>query len=210
MALTTESLVPGESHATPASARQRNLTHRTGGRSHSLAVLSLVALISMAAVAWFFVGTTPSSSAAGSLAVSVGAQASGTAGATAVPTTTSTTTAPTPTTTLPPATTPPVSESALSSGAPTSTTTQQDTSGYGCEAAISYLQVHADPKFTIECPGNALGHEAMTCLNVAGVCENAAVIAIADPCPNAYMNEASNSWVSVGLSSAAIDPYGAC
>ena len=37
-----------------------------------------------------------------------------------------------------------------------------------------------------------------------------AVIAIADACPQAYMNEASNSYVVTGTSDAAIDPYGSC
>jgi len=36
------------------------------------------------------------------------------------------------------------------------------------------------------------------------------VIAIATPCPAAYMNEASNSWVLVGKSNAALDPNGDC
>jgi hypothetical protein len=50
----------------------------------------------------------------------------------------------------------------------------------------------------------------MTCVNVAGVCPGEQVIAISDPCPAAYMNEASNSWVLLGESSASIDPYGSC
>lgn len=50
----------------------------------------------------------------------------------------------------------------------------------------------------------------MTCANEAGVCPNEAIIAIADACPAAYMNEASNSWSLLGLSSAPIDPYGSC
>jgi len=50
----------------------------------------------------------------------------------------------------------------------------------------------------------------MSCVNVAGVCPGAKVIAIADPCPAAYMNEASNSWVITGASNAALDPYGYC
>jgi hypothetical protein len=37
-----------------------------------------------------------------------------------------------------------------------------------------------------------------------------AFIWIADPCPAAYMNEASNSWGIVGQSSAGIGPYGYC
>jgi hypothetical protein len=36
------------------------------------------------------------------------------------------------------------------------------------------------------------------------------IIVIADPCPAAYMNEASNSWAMMGASDAPIDPYGSC
>ena len=50
----------------------------------------------------------------------------------------------------------------------------------------------------------------MTCLNVARVCPGSAVIAIADAYPQAYMNEASNSYVVTGTSDVAIDPYGSC
>ena len=81
---------------------------------------------------------------------------------------------------------------------------------YGCTAAIAYLAAYAAPGFTFECPGYALGHQAMTCVNEAGVCDNERLIAIADPCAAAYMNEASNSWVLTGASDAPIDPYGAC
>ena len=38
----------------------------------------------------------------------------------------------------------------------------------------------------------------------------AGVIAIADPCPQAYMNEASNSYVITGVADTLIDPFGAC
>ena len=48
----------------------------------------------------------------------------------------------------------------------------------------------------------------MTCMNQPGVCPGTAVIAIADPCPQAYMNEASNSYVILGLADTPIDPYG--
>jgi hypothetical protein len=41
-------------------------------------------------------------------------------------------------------------------------------------------------------------------------CPSESVIAIADPCAQTYMNEASNSWVLTGRSDAPIDPYGAC
>jgi hypothetical protein len=75
---------------------------------------------------------------------------------------------------------------------------------------VTYLSAYAYPGFTFECPGNALGRQGMTCLNVAGVCPGEAIIAIADACPAAYMNEASNSWVMEGQSTAPIDPYGTC
>lgn len=81
---------------------------------------------------------------------------------------------------------------------------------YGCAAALAYLAAYSAPGFTFQCPGSALGHEAMTCVNQPGVCDNEKLIAIADPCSAAYMNEASNSWVLTGASNAPIDPYGAC
>ena len=81
---------------------------------------------------------------------------------------------------------------------------------WGCAAAVAYLQAYAAKGYTVECPGYAEGHEAMTCLRNATACPNAAVIAISDPCPQAYMNEASNSLVMAGASDAPIDPFGAC
>ena len=81
---------------------------------------------------------------------------------------------------------------------------------YGCAAALAYLASYSAPGFTFQCPGGALGHQAMTCINEPGVCANENLIAIADPCPAAYMNEASNSWVLTGASDAPIDPYGSC
>jgi hypothetical protein len=83
-------------------------------------------------------------------------------------------------------------------------------SSFGCGPAISYLSAHAAPGFHFECPGYALGHQAMTCINVAGVCPGSHLIVISDPCQAAYMNEASNSWVLEGLRRAPIDPYGYC
>lgn len=80
----------------------------------------------------------------------------------------------------------------------------------GCAAALLWLASHAAPGFRFECPGNALGHQAMTCVNVAGICPGQKIIAIADPCPAAYMNEAHNSWVLVGLAPGRLDPYGYC
>jgi hypothetical protein len=116
---------------------------------------------------------------------------------TAVPTTAVPTTA-VPTTAVP--TAPPTTEAAAASAAP----------GWGCGDALAYLQAHAAPGFTFACPGNALGHQGMTCVDVAGICPGEHLIAIADPCPAAYMNEASNSRVFAGLSDTAIDPYGSC
>lgn len=83
-------------------------------------------------------------------------------------------------------------------------------SGYGCATALAYLKAHAAPGFTLECPGWADGHQAMSCDNVPGICPGTKLIAISMPCPAAYMNEASNSWVLVGASHTAIDPYGYC
>ncbi|MFZ0249133.1 MAG: hypothetical protein WAL61_04250 [Acidimicrobiales bacterium] len=81
---------------------------------------------------------------------------------------------------------------------------------WGCGAALAYLQAYAAKGFTLECPGYALGREAMTCMNQAAACPGTSVIAIADPCPQAYMNEASNSYVLTGAADSPIDPYGAC
>lgn len=82
--------------------------------------------------------------------------------------------------------------------------------GYGCRAAYAWLAGHAAPGFHFVCPGNALGHQAMTCEDVAGVCPAEKVIVIAVPCPAAYMNEAHNSWILAGLARGALDPYGYC
>ena len=95
---------------------------------------------------------------------------------------------------------------------------------WGCQAALAYLSAYAAPGFTLDCPGYAEGHEAMTCLHGTAeypdACPNGPTIAISDPCPQAYMNESANSWnltgqLSVeqqkfGVSYAAIDPFGAC
>lgn len=80
----------------------------------------------------------------------------------------------------------------------------------GCGAALQWLSTHAAPGFRFECPGNALGHQGMTCVNLANVCPGQRIIAIADACPAAYMNEAHNSWILVGLARGRLDPYGSC
>ena len=137
---------------------------------------------------------------------------------TTVPPTTTSTTAPPPappapapavTTTSPPPP-PPAPAPAAAPSVPAVVPARGEASVWGCAAAVAYLSAYSYPGFTFECPGNALGREGMTCLNEAGVCPGEAVIAIADACPAAYMNEASNSWVLEGRSTALIDPYGSC
>ena len=110
---------------------------------------------------------------------------------------------------------PVVSHKAVSAPAATparvaTTPASSEPAGYGCSYALSYLRAHAAPGFQFECPGYADGHQAMTCVNIAGLCSGTKLIAISIPCAAAYMNEASNSWVLSGLSDAPIDPYGYC
>lgn len=82
---------------------------------------------------------------------------------------------------------------------------------WGCVAALAYLTAYAAPGFDLECPANAQGHQATTtCISEHARCDSGRYIEIADPCPAAYMNEASNSWLVLGLSDAPIDPYGYC
>ena len=155
-------------------------------------------------------------------------------GASAVPTTTSTAVqTPTTQTTAPPTTQPPATTTTTTAPPATTTTTaplpapapppppppppastalpaRGAATAYGCSAAVAYLSAYSAPGFTFECPGYSEGHQAMTCINEPGVCANEELIAIAVACPAAYMNEASNSWVLTGASSAPIDPYGYC
>jgi hypothetical protein len=82
---------------------------------------------------------------------------------------------------------------------------------YGCGPALAYLAAYAAPGFVFQCPGDAQGHQATTtCVSGASRCSIERLITIADPCAAAYMNEASNSFVVMGLSDAPIDPYGYC
>ena len=83
--------------------------------------------------------------------------------------------------------------------------------GGGCQAALDYLAANAAPGFVASCPHDAGGHEATTVCDGAPDCVPGTMfIWIADPCPAAYMNEASNSWVLIGRSDAPWDPYGYC
>jgi len=80
------------------------------------------------------------------------------------------------------------------------------TVGFGCRDAMSYLTENAAPGWHFECPAYADGNQAMTCWNIAGLCADTKLIAIAMPGAAAYMNQASNSWVLSGLSNGPIDP----
>jgi hypothetical protein len=129
---------------------------------------------------------------------------------------TSVTVPPAPTTTAPPATTPPTTVPSATHQLTATTShaapavASASASGYGCGPALSYLAAHSAPGFHFECPGYSLGHQAMTCIDIPGVCAGEKLIVISVPCRAAYMNEASNSWSVQGLSSAPIDPYGYC
>jgi hypothetical protein len=146
----------------------------------------------------------PSAARHNAATVTPGASVSQPTATTSIPTTTVPAVVTTPTTVPAPAPVPaPVP-------APAAVAVAAVPSGYGCGPAIAYLQAHAAPGFAFQCPGYAEGHQAMTCDNVAGVCSGTKVIAISTPCPAAYMNEASNSWVVLGESHASLDPYGYC
>jgi hypothetical protein len=81
----------------------------------------------------------------------------------------------------------------------------------GCAAALAYLAAYAAPGFVFQCPAYAAGHQAATtCVTATSPCDAERFIEIADPCPAAYMNEASNSWMLLGVSDVPIDPYGYC
>jgi len=61
------------------------------------------------------------------------------------------------------------------------------------------------------CPGDAGWHQAATeSMSDTTPCDVQRLIVIADPCPAAYMNEASNSWVMSGQADVPLDPYGDC
>jgi hypothetical protein len=150
-----------------------------------------------------------------------------------VPTTATTTTVPPPppttTTTTVPAS-PPTTTTTAPPPPPTTTATapppppppalppRGEATAWGCGPALAYLQVYADPKFQLVCPGDAQGHQAVTCISAGPCAPGQWMIGIADPCPAAYMNEAHNSWVldhdqtgvAIPDGSTAIDPYGYC
>ena len=165
----------------------------TTGRRRAWVVCTVTLLLAAAFLGLFASGSqdAKAASATHKVPASVGA-------------TTTSATPSVPTTTVPPA--------APAAPAETAATPDAEPSGYGCAAALAYLAANANPEFSLQCPGYADGHEAMTCINNTS-CPGEHLIAIADPCPAAYMNEAynSNSWSdSLGEFTRPIDPYGAC
>ena len=94
--------------------------------------------------------------------------------------------------------------------APARTVVAAASSADSCSTALAYLAAHSAPGFSFECPGYAIGHQAMTCINEPGICAGEKIIVLNVVCPASYMNEASNSWVLVGLAHTRIDPYGYC
>ena len=89
---------------------------------------------------------------------------------------------------------------------------------YGCAAALAYLHAYDAPGFVAVCPGDAWGHEALTCFSEGPCAPGQRMVVVADPCPAAYMNEAHNSWVAsnevlgtpIPDGNPSFDPYGAC
>lgn len=70
-----------------------------------------------------------------------------------------------------------------------------------CAAAIAAVEsrgLFPAAGFVVECPGYALGHEGMTCMNVAGVCPGGREIVIHDPQPYVVANEFENSRIFSG------------
>ena len=131
------------------------------------------------------------------------------------PTTTTSTTSTTPTTTTPTTTTTTTTTlPALSFVQPTAVNELPppgEATAFGCAAAAAYIAAYAAPGFWVACPASSRGHQASTvCESTTSHCSTLRIITISDPCAAAYMNEASNSWVLMGLSDAPIDPYGMC
>jgi hypothetical protein len=143
----------------------------------------------------------------------VAAMTSPTSTTTSTSSTTTTTTTST-TTTSTTTTTTPTTLPALSFVQPTAADELPpagEATAYGCAAAAQYIAAYAAPGFWLACPAYSRGHQASTvCESTTSPCSVLRIITITDPCAAAYMNEASNSWVLMGLSDAPLDPYGMC
>jgi hypothetical protein len=71
-----------------------------------------------------------------------------------------------------------------------------------CPAAIAAVEargLYPAPRFSVTCPGYALGHEGMTCLNVPGVCPGGREIVIHYPEAFVVANEFENSRILSGM-----------
>jgi hypothetical protein len=75
---------------------------------------------------------------------------------------------------------------------------------------MAYLAAYEAPGFSAACPAFSDGYQATTSCRGARCSAGEGLITITVPCPEAYMNEASNSRVLAGLSQSPIDPYGYC
>lgn len=195
----------------------------------AMAFIASGALVALLLVdsAWAHTPQTHSATASVSARVDRPSHHAGTT-TTSIPSTTTSTTVPPATSTTTTTSPPPAVQAAAAPPPPTTTTTtappvetpavqpspavppRGEATVWGCSAALAYLSAYAYPGFTLECPGNAQGQQGMTCIDEPGICPGEHLIAIADACPQAYMNEASNSWVLMGQSDAPIDPYGSC
>jgi hypothetical protein len=70
-----------------------------------------------------------------------------------------------------------------------------------CAAAVESVEsrgLFPAADFTVVCPGYALGHEGMTCLNEAAICPGLKEIVIHDPQPFVVANEFENSRIFSG------------
>lgn len=132
------------------------------------------------------------------------------------------TTLPAPTT-VPVTSAPPAPATRAASSSTPVVPAQGQAATWGCDAALAYLRAYADPIFALRCPGYAYGKAAITCFGgwsgVDACAPNQFLIVVQVPCPVAYMNEASNSWVVAAEAGAAsdpakstahLDPFGSC
>jgi hypothetical protein len=91
---------------------------------------------------------------------------------------------------------------------------------WNCATGTAYMAAHAAPGFLVICPATVPpGAAALTAITqTSGLpqggifgAEIVGAVLIADTtCGAAWMNEASNTWVLTGQSSAPIDPFGPC
>lgn len=231
-------MAPIECQPPPAASTSSDRV-ATASKSSRWRVRHWVWMSGLASIATFALGGVYGVPAAVS-SPDYGSQQQGTAerasvGVSAVPTTTTTstpvpaattsTTVPTPTPVPTPAPAPaPAPAVVAAAPVPPALPAVGQATAWGCSAALAYLQAYAAPGFALDCPGYAEGHEAMTCIHGApaypDACLDGPEIAISDACPQAYMNEAANSWnlsgqlsteqQKFGESYASIDPFGAC